>query len=230
MIQLVNHVVHIAVAMVLLKIGGIPVLEIFLFVNPIGIECLSAERSTFKAIEDYPDTVHFSFIPLVNLKVIKRYMALKHIDPADLAAQNEINRIAYSVALDFKAASFQGTKKAREFLLFMQSAINEHDREYTPDLIEEGLREAGLDSAMFWEDRHSTYVKSGYEKDLAAATRMGVEIAPSMVLFDYSKDIDHAGLLVAGCTNENIIRGLFSHAGDLHTTKEIQSRRHFHVL
>lgn len=80
----------------------------------------------------------------------------------------------------------------------MQSAINEHDREYTPDLIEEGLREAGLDSAMFWEDRHSTYVKSGYEKDLAAATRMGVEIAPSMVLFDYSKDIDRSGVAVAG--------------------------------
>ncbi|ERL66160.1 DsbA family protein [Schleiferilactobacillus shenzhenensis] len=205
-------------------------LEIFLFVNPIGIECLSAERSTLKAIADYPDTVHYSFIPLVNLKIVKRYMELKHIPANDLTAQNKINQMAYSVALDFKAASFQGTKKAREFLLFIQSAINEHDRAYTPALVEEGLRAAGVDSAMFWDDRHSPYVQSGYEKDLAAATRMGVEIAPSMVLFDYAKDIDHAGLLVAGCTNENIIRGLFSHAGDLSATKTIQSRRHFHVL
>lgn len=205
-------------------------IEIFLFVNPIGIECLSAERSTLRAIEDYPDTVHYSFVPLINLKIVKHYMELKHIDPTNLKAQNEINRVAYSVALDFKAASFQGTKKARQFLLFMQSAINEHDRQYTPSLIEEGLKLAHIDVTMFWEDRHSTYVKSGYEKDLAAATRMGVETAPSMVLFDYSKDIDHSGLLVAGCTNENIIRGLFSHAGDLGDHAASHSRRHFHVL
>ncbi len=97
-------------------------IEIYLFVNPLGKYCFNMERQLLQFIEEEYGTtnlknkkVQFRFLPLVNLQIIGDVMQTRGIDRQDLEERNNLFSTIYSASLDCKAAQFQGKKKDVNF-------------------------------------------------------------------------------------------------------------------
>ncbi|MFT8823327.1 DsbA family protein [Liquorilactobacillus satsumensis] len=50
--------------------GGIVVLEIYLFINPIGSKCYRSEQNIIKLVDQLSTDVKFRFIPFLNLNTV----------------------------------------------------------------------------------------------------------------------------------------------------------------
>ena len=94
-------------------------IEIYLFVNPLGKYCFEMEQQLLQFIEEEYGTpskekMQFRFLPLVNLQTIGDVMQQKGISQNNLEERNHLFSMTYSAALDCKAAQFQGKKKGRQ--------------------------------------------------------------------------------------------------------------------
>ena len=49
-------------------------IEIYLFVNPIGKRCLSIERRIINLINQYDMKIQLRMIPIMNLKTVSEFM------------------------------------------------------------------------------------------------------------------------------------------------------------
>lgn len=176
-----------------------------MFVNPIGGVCLETERNIIDSLDYHHQKARINVVPLTNLQIVTDYLERNHLDQHDLDLRNHISTVIYESLLDFKAASFQGKKKARAFLLSLQKHINHDQAKYSDDLINLVVAEAALDPATFWDDRNSQLVKDLCEADRQLASELGVKRTPSTVLVDYRHNIDGDGILIEGCVSNKLI-------------------------
>lgn len=176
--------------------GDVIVLEIYLFVNPLGDHCLEAERSVLKVANEEQATVHYQFLPLLNLHTVENVM--QHYCPAqhNLTTRNSIFQTIYTAALDYKAALFQGKRRGQEFLMALQEALNSQHERYTDELIQQLVMETGLDMEMFHEDRQSKLAVESFENDQRVASEMKIQKHPSAVIYDYSDPTQDYGILL----------------------------------
>lgn len=86
-------------------------IEIYLFVNPLGGICLNIEKDILKLVETENKKIQFRFIPLVNMKTINHLIKLFDIPAHDIEQRNQLFEDIYSAALDYKAAQLQGKRK-----------------------------------------------------------------------------------------------------------------------
>lgn len=189
-------------------------IEIYLFVNPLGKYCFNMERQLLQFIEEEYGTtnlknkkVQFRFLPLVNLQTIGDVMQTRGIDRQDLEERNNLFSTIYSASLDCKAAQFQGKKKGRQFLIKLQEAVGCKDIPYSQALSEELFTSIGGDLAMFKEDRQSEFVKEAFFSDQKIAREMGITKHPSAVVYNYAYDCDF-GVLVEGTNTVHRIQEL----------------------
>ena len=123
-------------------------IEIYLFVNPLGKYCFEMEQQLLQFIEEEYGTpskekMQFRFLPLVNLQTIGDVMQQKGISQNNLEERNHLFSMTYSAALDCKAAQFQGKKKGRRFLIKLQEAVGCNDIPYSQELAESIFEEIG---------------------------------------------------------------------------------------
>ncbi|MBL1226454.1 DsbA family protein [Enterococcus sp. BWR-S5] len=181
-------------------------IEIYLFVNPLGKICLNIEREILKFAQTESKKIQLRLIPLVNMKTIKKLVKIHKISSTDIAERNKLFENTYSAALDFKAAQLQGKKKGRHILLNLQQLVTEESTPYSTELAEKLIVEAGGDLEMFQADRHSSFVKDSFQIDQQIAREMGVSKHPAAVIYNYACDRDF-GVLVEEClTIEHIKR------------------------
>lgn len=88
--------------------------EIYLFVNPLGGVCLEIEKEIIQLSVNDKKKIQLRFIPLLNMKTINEFLSRQHIPINDIKRRNRIFEDLYSAALDYKAAQLQGRKKGRQ--------------------------------------------------------------------------------------------------------------------
>ncbi|MGC6769916.1 DsbA family protein [Enterococcus sp. LJL51] len=170
-------------------------IEIYLFVNPLGSICLDIERDILSFAQAENKKIQLRLIPLVNMKTIDGLLSLYNIPSHDINRRNQLFEEIYSASLDFKAAQLQGKKKGRHILLNLQEIVGEAGSVYSPDLAEKLIVESGGDLEMFRSDRQSPFVKESFQIDQQIAREMGVSKHPSAVIYNYACDRDF-GVLV----------------------------------
>jgi predicted DsbA family dithiol-disulfide isomerase len=166
------------------------VIEIYLFVNPLGGLCLQSEKEIMKIAASQKKRMHYRFIPVVNMKSIKEYLIREGVQHTDIEKRNYFFETSYSAALDLKAIQLQGRKLGRLFLTTIQQRVGIERHHYSKDLVLSIVEEIGGDAEMFQEDRQSDLVKRAFTTDQQLAHEMSVVALPSAVLYDFDKDED----------------------------------------
>lgn len=183
----------------------LPVLEVSLFVNPLGTRCFNCEQDLLRADHQLPDLdLTFNFIPLVNMHTIEQTLRLYNVAPT-LANRQRVSATLYQVTLDYKAALFQGRKRGRQFLLGLQKALIDEGQNYSADLAYQVAKDNGLDLAMFMEDRQGELSQQAFKDDQRIANELGVAESTTAVIYDSNHpdydtlvhDFDYATFLEA---------------------------------
>ena len=197
-------------------------IEIYMFMNPIGTECYQAERQVLKLVKEKGvKKIQFRFVPFLNMHIVDNYMRRRKLPRHDLKMRNEIFRILYSASLDYKAIQLQGKKRGRAFLLKLQERVGFQHERYTEELVERLILEIGGDLEECQQDRPTNFVKEAFTTDQQVAHDMGVVNNPSCVIYNFNCDRDF-GVLLEGdlCKELSALEELCE------TTQE--SLRHYH--
>lgn len=157
-------------------------LEVFLFVNPVGMRCREAEAAVTRLSEETDIQIDLHFVLLLNFQVIDQYMQRLGFDPLDLALRNRLFDAAYQVALDYQAAQYQGNLKARTLLMAEQEMFTDGCYDYDLAFAQACVKGYGLNWETFQADRREA--ANGFIADQNIAQEMGVEQTPCAVLFD----------------------------------------------
>ncbi|MCH5463914.1 DsbA family protein [Levilactobacillus tujiorum] len=169
-------------------------LEVYLFVNPLGARCMRSEQNIMRLADHLNSKVSFQFVPLLNQQIIEQALPKHH----SLAQRNAYFNVYYQAILAYKAALFQGKRKGRDFLLDMQTAVVNHHQQFSQDLAVEVAKDCHLDLDMFTEDCTSDLAKQAFQTDQKMAAEMKIEQSSSAVIFNC--DVSQCGLLLNDVT------------------------------
>ncbi|WP_125763149.1 MULTISPECIES: DsbA family protein [Levilactobacillus] len=169
-------------------------LEVYLFVNPLGARCMRSERNIMRLADHLNSKVSFQFVPLLNQQIIAQSLSSR----PTLAERNARFNVTYQAILAYKAALFQGKRKGRKFLLNMQDAVVSQHQSFTEELTLEMAKKCHLDLDMFTEDCQSDLAKQAFKTDQKLAAEMKIEQSSSAVIFNC--DVSDCGLLLNDVT------------------------------
>lgn len=172
-------------------------LEVYLFVNPLGIRCMQSERNIMRLADHLNSKVSFQFVPLLNQQIVEQALTSKH---PSLAERNACFKTYYQAILAYKAALFQGRRKGRHFLLKLQTAIVHQQHPFSSELTLELAKACHLDLEMFQEDWASDLAKQAFQTDQKLAAEMKIQQDSSAVIFNC--DVSQYGLLLNDVTYE----------------------------
>ncbi len=156
-------------------------LEMYLFINPLGAKCYEAEQNILKLAEESSQKFQIRFIPLLNLQSVTKVMSVMN------------------AVLDYKAALFQGRKRGHNFLLNVQRQLYVEHKKYSEEVVMRAAKESKLDLAMFEHDRRSKLAVESFREDQRLAAEMNVNTPPSMVV--YNLDYLECAVSVENCTS-----------------------------
>lgn len=182
------------------------VIEVFLFVNPLGSECYETEKMMEKFSSERNEKVRLRFIPLLNFQTIGQHLREQNIAGASLDMRNRLYEEFYHASLAFQAASMQGKKKGRQFLLALQKAIVVDHQDFSKETVLEVAQKVNLDMEMFEEDLISDLAKNAFTKDQKLAQEMSVKQASSCVIFQNSTQ--EVGYRIESTITKQLLHGL----------------------
>ncbi|HIX71153.1 MAG TPA: DsbA family protein, partial [Candidatus Enterococcus stercoravium] len=166
-------------------------IEIYLFVNPLGSVCLETETNLLDFMTSSQKKIQFRIMPLVNMQTIHDTMKRRGLSLTDIDARNRLFADTYSAALDIKTIQLQGKKLARNFMMRLQQTVGCEAQPYNQTLVEELVTEVGGDLAMFKEDRPTSFVKEMFQVDQDIAREMNITMHPSAVVYNYACERDY---------------------------------------
>lgn len=179
-----------------------------MFANPIGGLCLTTEVNVIRGLKQHHQKAQINLVPVTNMRVVTDYLRRNHLDVHNLDLRNQVMTITYQSMLDYKAATFQGNKKARAFMMSLQEHLNlteEGFSQYSDELIKQIVEEVHLDAETFWDDRNGQLVRDLCGADRQLANDLGVLKTPSTVFVDYRHNIDGDGILINGSVSQALI-------------------------
>lgn len=159
-------------------------LEIFLFINPLGEICYQTEQGIMQLISHSNQHIRSRFITVLSLKTINDVLKTRKQQFSDLNLRNQLADEIYRSALDFKAASFQGKKRGCKFLFEIQKQVGIKDLPYNEEVVSSAAKAAGLDWEMFSADRQSKLAIKSFHNDQKVAAEMNVTSHPTIVVYD----------------------------------------------
>lgn len=162
------------------------VLEIYLFIDPLNRHCYDAEKTIDNISRKLNTKVSVRFITMLNIKILNQ-MAAK-------AGHQFDHKLPYHIVLDSKAASFQGKRLGRRFLMDLQRELLLNNREYNDELVYQLAENNGLDCEMFEEDRRSELAENMFKCDQRMVHEMSVDEPATAVLFNSA--VDNNGVLI----------------------------------
>lgn len=172
-------------------------LEMYLFINPLGAKCYEAEQNILKLAGRSSQKIQIRFIPLLNLQSVSKVMTTWGLKQTDLQLRNKVSDLLYRAILDYEAALFQGRKRGHNFLLSVQHLLYDEHQEYNEETIRKAAELSKLDLSMFEADRHSELAIKSFRKDQKLAAEMQVTMPTEMVIYNLD-DFDCA-LCVRNC-------------------------------
>lgn len=178
-------------------------LEIHLFINPLGTHCLNSERDVLAVERQLQTKVSYQFIPLINMKTIQQTLGFYKLAHCRLKETQCISCMLYQVALDVKAASFQGGQHGRKYLVNVQKIMSNRTIDYSDQVVKKIADLANLDWETFDEDRKSKMVRQSLQKDQTMADDLGVTVTPTAIVLD-SNDPEYS-LLIHDFTYQALI-------------------------
>ncbi|WP_054658279.1 DsbA family protein [Apilactobacillus ozensis] len=137
--------------------------ELFLFVDPLCKKCMKAENIVTNISNDLDYKFKFQFIPMLNLRIINKTLKKMELKNENVTI-NKVQKLYYRIILDYKAALFQGMKRGRNFLMYLQEELLFNNKQYSEELIFSIAEKAKLDLEMFREDRVSKLAKRELKK------------------------------------------------------------------
>ena len=178
--------------------------EIFFFVNPIGINCYQNEREISAAVSGYKQNISYHFIPITNMNTIRNDIKARHLASSNVGVFNTFSQSAY--------------KKARQYIIKLQHAINDMGKTYSRELVNEILTSLDVSIKNFNKNRESNYIKLSMDKDLKLADDLNVVTTPTTIIFNYDDDRGDSGMMIEGCANREEIEAAI--AGDKQTSSD----------
>lgn len=173
--------------------------EFYLFINPIGTLCQAMEKEVAKTIRQIDAKTEMNIICFTPQQVVTQHMKRLNIPIHDLSQRNKVFKELYLASLAHKAASLQGKRKGRDFLLALQH-WSRHSNDHLSEPILESLAfSVDLDLELFHTDRRSKYVQELYLRDQQIAHEMNVKQTPTLVIFEQSSNLP--GFLIEGNLN-----------------------------
>lgn len=162
------------------------IVEIFLFIDPLGKRCNNARKMVKELREEHIDRIRVRVIPMVNSKKVFGYTRKQIESEIDcfVARNNHYSTNTYQASLAFYASTMQGKKFGDELLAALQYTVVEKKQAYSEKLMFEiAEKMEGFDLEMFKEDYQSELAKNMYQKNLKLASEMKVHKTPSCVIF-----------------------------------------------
>lgn len=204
-------------------------IEVYLFINPLGRNCYKAEQTITEFAKERNEKVRVRFVPFLNFQTIARQLEEENIKGASLELRNKLYTDAYRACLGFAAASMQGKKMGRNFLMTLQKAIIEEKKTVSLQLFEAVGEEIGLDMDMFTEDLNSEWSKSAFLSDQKLTREMNIQDTPSCVMYT-SSDKEY-GYLIESVINKNLLHGLCETEQPLsEEAREAKKKYHFQFI
>lgn len=195
----------------LLTLGGKKMFEIFFFVNPIGICCYESEQEIIDAIGDSHQKVDYHFIPLANMVSVRNDLKARQLPTCDIELFNKFSRAAFSAIKDYHAVKLlKGNKVAREFLLTLQSKINDEQLPYSAELVKELILNLGIDYQYFLNTKKTKYTLFSMNKDLQLAKKFKVVSTPTTFIYNY--DRPNANYMIEGKINQDELQVILNEA------------------
>ncbi|GLB47034.1 DsbA family protein [Philodulcilactobacillus myokoensis] len=169
-------------------------LEAYLFVNPLCQQCIQSEKTVLKLADTLQCKFSFRFVPMLNVSIIhENIKELENQMDLDISV-NQSYKIHYDLVLDYKAASFQGKKCGRNFLMTLQDSILNQNRPYSDRLVLSIAKKSKLDLKMFKDDRQSSLAKNAFKYDQELTNEMKIQKPSSAVIFNC--DSSDCGILI----------------------------------
>lgn len=166
-------------------------IEIYLFVDPLGKKCNNARKTINKFREDHVDDIKLRIIPIVNSKKVLGY-SRKDKQPQLTSFVEKNNRFStntYHACLAFHASTMQGKKTGHQFLSDLQAAVVEEKEPFSEDLVYTIAEDIhSLDEEMFIEDYNSDLTKNIYHRNLKLAAEMNITKTPSCVIIKNNEE------------------------------------------
>src|SRR5690625_2531326 len=165
-------------------------IEIFLFVDPLGRECNDVRKIVRNFRKERPEKIKLRVIPMVNFNKVYRHTRKQSVNnPASIVEQNNhYSNNTYRACLAFHASAMQGKNMAHKFLTVLQEQVVEEGFSYSEELMYNIVKNIGLDVEMFTEDYESELTQKIYKKNLKLAAEMKVKTTPSIVIFKDNND------------------------------------------
>lgn len=174
-------------------------IEIYLFINPIGGRCLSIEKQITELMKKNDLKIQLRLIPLMNLHTISDLLTREGLSKKDIHKRNKLSDVIYSASLDVKAAQLQGKKRGRIFLMKLQEELAKKKAPYSKELVHRLFSEVGGDMETFVEDRSSELVKELFIADQQIARDMSIPKHPTAVIYNCVND-EGTGVRIEGCS------------------------------
>lgn len=175
--------------------------EVYHFINPIGKICFTTEKEILDFANEFNGKVSIRFIPFVNMQTIQAFLEREGMWPIDLEVRNKVYEKAYSAGLAFHAASMQGKKFGRLFLLEFQKQVIQNGAEINQDLFLQIADLIGIDIEMFEGDLASDWVKKMFVADQRLAHEMDITETPSCIVYT-NTNFEYGYLLRPGFTKQ----------------------------
>lgn len=168
------------------------IIDIFLFVDPLGKRCNSARKIIRKFRTERSEKINLRIVPMVNYrKVYGHSQKMQAGGPTSFVEKNnKYLSNTYRACLAFHASTMQGKNKGYEFLSMLQEQVVEENVDYSDALSQEVAATIGLDIEMFMEDYNSELTKKFYKKNLRLASDMNVVSTPSCVIYRNDDSLD----------------------------------------
>lgn len=203
-------------------------IEIFLFINPLGRKSFEAEEMIESFSKEREEKVKVRFIPLLNFRSVKKQLLDEKINPTSVDHRNKLYTDSFNASLAFAAASMQGKKKARNFLMILQNNIMENRNVLSRNVVMESAQTAKLDLEMFEEDLNSDLAKRAFTKDQKLAQEMAVQDTPACVLFNDSDE--EYGYRIDSVISKQLLHGLCSDQALSAEDSDIKTKYRFQTV
>jgi hypothetical protein len=170
--------------------------EVFLYINPLCSYCLKVEQAMIDFTRKHDIDTQYHFVTNYNMATINDYMHLKGFKITDIEGRTKTSQDIVEAAKLYKAASCQGNKKARNFLMNLQEQINVLNNPFDDTTIKRTINNSGLDYKSIMADKDSECVVQGLKRDQQLSMEMHVQKAPAAVVFD-CEDETKPGVMIS---------------------------------
>ncbi|AUI71613.1 DsbA family protein [Companilactobacillus alimentarius] len=169
--------------------------EVFIYINPLCSYCLRVEQSIIDFTRKHNIDTQYHFVTNCNMATINDYLQQKGYKISNIEERNNASKEVIEAAKLYKAASCQGNKKARNFLMNLQEQVNVLNNPFDNTTIRRAVNNSGLDYKAIMTDKDSQCVVQGLKRDQQLSMEMSVQKAPTAVIFD-CEDEQKPGVMI----------------------------------